>query len=173
MLLAPPLTPTQRLSHRIRAVDAVCNAGHDCAHTGLGRAILQHEQGQKAIAAASFKAKVSTESASASMPSAMDPASPWASPASQRQGSPGQGSPGQGSPGPGSPAVVRQQQLLPEEQQQPSGSMRRPAGSDGLSALMHAWDRNKDGLINRSELRQAVRVSLKLKATDAEVRICY
>ena len=67
--------------------------------------------------------------------------------------------------------MVRQQQLLPEEQQQPSGSMRRPAGSDGLSALMHAWDRNKDGLINRSELRQAVRVSLKLKATDAEVRI--
>ena len=38
-----------------------------------------------------------------------------------------------------------------------------------LAELMAAWDLNKNGELSRGELRRAVRVSLELSATDAEI----
>ena len=38
-----------------------------------------------------------------------------------------------------------------------------------LAELMGAWDLNKNGELSRGELRRAVRVSLELSATDAEI----
>jgi len=39
--------------------------------------------------------------------------------------------------------------------------------------LMKEWDRNGDGDINRTEFKKAVRQSLKMKMTDAELATLY